>query len=290
MIRALALSEQKEIYIQENIKANFEVAEDSSLSPVSFVEPAQSGNLLSYSYTKLDNSLTPGSAPITDTVTSDGSSNNQFFLTSAAKENGLLIPLAAKHTTAGGNIRNFFIGDGKVLEPKSIVFPNANVGVGWGRWSAKYAVTSDDTTEPHLGQLHYIIASSTTSLAQLGGLTGTASYSSTGGTRATDLSGNIAANVANVAMDVTFGSTSSIDSFNVRTGVDGSVYEGSLTSPVNITSTTMGLGLTGGSLCPGCTGEANISFFGPAATGAGATYNIKNNNSTVNGAAILVTQ
>lgn len=292
MIRALALAEQREIFLQENIKASFEVAEDSSLSPVSFVEPAQPGNLLSYSYTKLDNSLTPSPVPIADTMTSDGTTSNQFFLNSAARENGLLIPIAAKHTTVGGNIKNFFVGNGTALEPKSTIFPNANVAVGWGRWSAQYAVTSDDAIEPHLGQLHYIVASSTTSLAQLGGLTGSLSYTSIGGTRATDLTGNIAANVANVTMGVTFGSTSTIDSLDVLTRVGGGVYEGSLISPVSITNTTTSLGLAGGSFCTGCTGEANISFFGPAATGAGATYTIKDNNSnnTVNGAAILLSQ
>lgn len=294
MIRALATAEQRNLFLQENIQPLFEAAQDSGLSPVSYVLPAQEGNVLAYSYTPVDTSQTWFPVPGADTISSDGTANNQFFINAAAKENGLLVPIAAKQTTPGGTIKNFFIGEAKVLEPKSVIIPGTNVAVGWGRWSTQFASTDGGAIEPHLGQLHYIVASSTTTaneLAQLGGLRGNASYTTIGGTRATDLNGNIAADIADVTMSVDF-INSSISSYSVVTNVGGKVYEGYLSSlPVKISGSTK-LDVLGADVCPACLGTASVSFFGPNAEGAGTTYAIQDTSTTntVNGAAILISQ
>lgn len=284
MIRALALAEQRQIFLQENSQPIFEIAQDADLSPVSYVLPAQKGNILAYSYTP---SQTRSLVPTADTITSDGV-DNQFFLNAASLENGLLVPIAAKQTTVDGQIKNFFIGEGKILEPKSVVIPGTNVAVGWGRWSTQFASTTDGAIEPHLGQLHYIVASSTTSLAQMGGLGASVSYTTVGGTRATDLAGNIAADVANVTMSVDF-IKSSISSFSVRTDVGVNTYEGFLSTATPISETT-NLNLVSGDICLTCQGSASVSFFGPNAEAAGATYAIQSTDNAVNGAAILIAQ
>lgn len=273
--------EQKKDFIRLQLIAKFEASQDTSTSLNSFITPAKLGNVLAFSLFSTD------ATGITnfdiDKIINDGTGDNQFFLNSVAIEKNLFIPVAAKQTSADGT-RTLFIADATPLEARSITIPGTKLTVGWGRWSNEYVTSLDGVKSPHQGQLHYIVASETTTLTQLGGLQGTAVYTSIAGTRATDLSGNIAKSFADVSMAVDF-ALSEVSFLNISTTIGTGTYQASATAvPFDIALTT-GLDLLGADKIT--TGQANLSFLGPNAEGAGVVYAINNGSTAINGAAIL---
>lgn len=281
----LANIEHKKEFLRNQLIPRYESTSDTNTSINSFIEPTNVGNVLALSHTGIDLSGQPSG--LLTNIVNDGTTDNQFFINAVARENGLLIPVAAQQTT-----RTFSIADATPLTPGTIRIPNTTVSVGWGRWSNQYVTTLNDKIVPHVGNLHYIVASNITSPTQLGGLTGTASYTTIGGTQATDLVGNTAPGAANVTMGVNFTGGSGITDFSIATTVGGNTYQAETTTLVPFsTAFASGLNLVGQSTgpCPNCAGQANIAFFGPTAEGAGTTYFIENSdiNNTVNGAAFL---
>jgi len=306
IVNAVSAIQHRRDLTLNHIRARFKATSDTIASPSSFIEPTVDGNVLAFSYFGLNTgAASPTPFSVLNNVRNDGTDSNQFFLNSVAKDNGLFVPVAATQTT-GTNVRSLFIGDANAVELGSAVV--AGLAVGWGRWTNQYVATDNGTVVPHTGHLHYIVATEVTSLTQLGGLTGSASYSnlsntsSRAGTRATDLAGNIAATVATVNMGVTFGAAGGINAYNVNTRVGGQTYQAgfvSVAAPLSFTAAAAGgISLSGGTPCPSCVGQASVAFLGPNAEGAGTLYSISNPNATnmssgtsgnaVNGAAILV--
>lgn len=289
----LANIELRKEFLRNQLLPRYVATSDTNTSINSFLEPTNVGNVFAFSLTELDLGGLPSG--LVGKIVNDGTADNQFFINAIARENGLIIPVAAQQTKLG-NVRSLSIADALPLKPTTIKIPSTNVVVGWGRWSNQYVTTLNNKIVPHAGNLHYFVASETTSLSQLGGLTGSANYTTIGGTQATDLAGNIAPDVANVNLSVDFGSSGGITLYNVATSVGGITYQGRSTAnptvplPFN-TALTSGLNLLGdtGGPCPSCTGQASIAFMGAGAQGAGTVYTIKDNatNNSVNGAAIL---
>lgn len=290
-----ALAASSEL-LQNHIKASFETTEDIDLDQVNInpigpnaTTPSSAGQVMSLSYYSVNVAAPPSGTPGIKTIVSDGTQGNQFLLNSADLVGNLLVPVTAVATN--GSTQHYFdLAGGTIQDSNSVIITNTSVNVGWGRWSQQYASVVNSVVEPHVGQLHYIVSTDSTSRAQLGGLTGTANYTTVGGTRATDLMGNVAANPANVSMTVTFGTTSTIDTFNISTTVGGAAYEGAIISPVSVSSPVMtNLNLSGGNACSACSGQANLTFFGVNAEGAGTVYTIDNSitNTQINGASVL---
>lgn len=230
----------------------------------------------------------PGAlTPVSQTLVDDGTSTNQFAINAIAAENGTLIPVASNMSPGV----SLYIANATATDTGSMNI--AGTDLSWGRWSGnQYETTDAGTVTNHEGSLHYaVIDGGLTTPAQISSMTGTFSYTTVGGTNATDFNGNVASNVADVAMTVDFG-LQNIDSFSVATNVAGIDYQAELTGPTTITTAiSNGMSLTGNAVgtCPTCGGLANLGFVGSQAEGAVSTYNIANATSgtAVTGTAIL---
>ena len=284
----------------KHIRANFETTEDIDLEQVisalnvtvpGTTTAASPGQVMSVSYFGQGGSdSSTGLNPATNTITSDGTANNEFLLNSTALSNGMLEPVAAVSTDNNGAQHAFALASASIVEPQTAFVPNTTVKVGWGRWSTQYTSTVNSVIEPHVGQLHYLVATDVTTsveLSQLGGLIGSGTYASTGGTKATDLTGNIAATHATVSMMVDFRALS-IDSFNIDTVVNGINYAAGASSVSINNAINNGLILSGAGQCSTCTGQASLAFYGPQAEGAGTVYTIQDGaTNAVNGASVM---
>ena len=289
------LATTNELLVQ-HINANFETTKDidpnsSTGGIVTF--PSGPGEVMSVSYFVDNSSAAPPSTIGTiKTITSDATTDNQFLFDSDADSNGMLVPVAAVTTASNQHI--FALANASVVEPETVLIQNTAIKVGWGRWSEQHTSAIDGVVEPHVGQLHYLVATNTTTpsqLTQLGGLGGSITYATIGGTKATDLMGNVATNHATVSMSVTFGTTSTVDTFDITTVIGVDTYQAGISaSPVLLNSAvSSGLNLIGTGSCTSCSGQASLIFFGPQADGAGTVYTIQDTrtNNMINGATVL---
>lgn len=228
-------------------------------------------------------------SPNTQKLVDDGTINNRFTLNAIAAENGDFIPLAADISN-GTTASTLYIANATANDVGSMNIAGTNLS--WGRWSGDLYETADGgSTTTHTGSLHYaVIDGGLTTPAQISAMTGTFNYTTAGGTKATDLSGNVAANIADVNMTVDFG-VQNINSFSVATNVAGIDYQAELAAPTTITAALSGMNLAGNSagLCPSCGGQASLGFVGTKAEGAVTNYSIGNTatNTSVTGTTIL---
>ena len=236
--------------------------------------------------------LAGGTLPSTSSLINDGTLNN-FVINGNVAALGLFLPVATSQDVGSAVPieRNLFIAGAPASNLGAIQLGDARVG--WGRWGAQYALAENGNLIAHQAPLHYVVSDNLTKQTQLANLSGTANYRTVGGTLATDLKGNTAANIATVISNVTFNfTTSTIDSYYVNTKVGGFEYEAKLANaaPIAFTNDTL-LTLGGDVNCTACSGQASISFAGSQAQGAMTSYVINNNSSidpnTVNGVAAL---
>ena len=230
-----------------------------------------------------------GISPNIQTLVDDGTIANQFILNAIAAENGDFIPLAASISDATLGTSTLYIANATANDIGS-----TNLGgtdVSWGRWSGDlYEVINNGTTTTHTGSLHYaVINGGLTTPAQISAMAGmgTFNYTTIGGTNATDLNGNVAANVADVNMTIDF-NLQTINSFSVATNVAGIDYQAEMQSPTTTIAITdaisNGMTLAGNSAgtCPGCGGVASLGLIGVQAEGAVTNYSIGNIDTSTN--------
>ncbi len=281
--------ERGQEYVRGRVEAaNFESANDTGSN--AFVIPSKQGSALAFSYFEISGTAIN---PVTDNLRDDGTVANSFAISGNAAQKGVFVPVAAtKLTPAIPRVRNLSIYNAEPVDVGSVVI--GDTGIGWGRWSGQYATLVNGSPVAHKGDLHYVTTSNVTTateLMALSALNASALYSTKNGTRATDLQGNIAADVADINMGVSFqGGT--INSYNVATTVAGKDYQAELG-----TSKTIGLAITGGLTlsgatngpCSNCVGAASIDFVGSQAQGAFTTYTIGDSSASnaVNGAAVM---
>ena len=260
----------------------FEAASDISSNTT--MVSSNSGDTMMFSYFQDAGGFL---SPNIHTLVDDGTTNNQFALNAIAVENGDFIPLAASISDATLGTSTLYIANATANDIGSM-----NIGgtdVSWGRWSGDLYETADNgTTTTHTGSLHYaVIDGGLTTPAQISAMKGTFNYTTIGGTKATDLSGNVAANIADVNMTVDF-TLSTIDSFSVATNVAGIDYQAELVVgavPTTIDDARLnGMNLAGNTagLCPGCGGQASLGFVGTQAEGAVTNYSISNIDTVAN--------
>ncbi|MDH5712303.1 MAG: hypothetical protein OEZ15_11680, partial [Gammaproteobacteria bacterium] len=237
---------------------------------------------------------TPGALnPVSQILVDDGTSNNQFALNAIAADSGTLIPLASTITFGAAPTTNtLYIANATANNVGSMNIAGSDLS--WGRWDGDlYETTAAGTVTNHSGSLHYaVVDGGLTTPAQIGAMTGSFNYTTVAGTRATDLNGNVAANVADVAMTVDFG-LQNVNSFSVATNVGGVDYQAELTTATPITNAlSSGMNLAGNvaGACPTCGGVANLGFVGAQAEGAVTSYNIGNasTTTTITGTAVLI--
>jgi len=234
--------------------------------------------------------------PVSQTLVADGTGTNQFTLDGVRAGNGEFVPVTADIAFGPpASTRTLVIANATANDVGSMTIGGTDVG--WGRWSGNsYEVTDNGTTTSPVSSLHYVIAKGgLTTPAQIGAMTGSFSYTTVGGTNATDLNGNVAASVANVNMGVSFGASPTIDTFSVATSVGGIDYQVELTTAVVIPTATIDKGMTmnliGNALgtCPTCGGQASLGFVGAQAEGAITNYSIADagTGGAITGTAIL---
>ena len=228
--------------------------------------------------------------PNTQTLVDDGTINNRFTLNAIAAENGDFIPLAA-NISNGTTASTLYIANATANDVGSMNIGGTNLS--WGRWSGDLYETADGgTTMSHTGSLHYaVIDGGLTTTTQIGNMTGTFNYTTAGGTNATDLNGNVAANIADVNMAVDF-AVQKINNFSVATNVAGIDYQAQLAAPiaVDVALSPAGMQLAGTGTCLDiCGGQASLGFVGTKAEGAVTNYSIGNiaTNTNVTGTTIL---
>ena len=285
------LANTEELLVR-HINANFEATEDIDLDQVDPIDPdattpSSAGQVMSVAYYSVNVEAPPAGSPVIKTITSDGTQDNQFLLNSAELANDMLVPVSAVETNGNGAQLELALASGTLQDYNSVNISNTTVDVGWGRWSEQYTSAINGVVEPHVGQLHYVVATDTTTPTQLGNLTGSVTYRVIGGTRATDLAGNVAATHADVSMLVDFG-TGMINAFNIDTDVNANNYSAGVVSPVLVVDAiSNGLSLSGAGQCTSCSGQASLTLYGPGAEGAGTVYSIDNGVNAVNGAAVM---
>jgi len=273
---------------------NFEVTGDIDLVEVisnqNTPTSAPSGFGASVSLFRQGSGLEPPIVPsVSGIITSDGTASNQILLDTNALANGLPTVVSVSNIDMGQSDKAE-LASANVLEAQTITIAGTTIDVGWGRWSEGYRYTQNGVVEATLGQLHYVVATETTTLAQLGGLTGSATYASIDGTRATDLVGNIATTHANVSMMVDFGA-GLISSFNVDTVVNSTNYSAAGSSTTFNDAMTNGISLSGTANCVNCSGKASLAFVGAGAENAGTVYSILDGmGSVANGVSIMEVQ
>ena len=259
----------------------FEAASD--ISNNTYMVTSNPGDTMMFSY----HQGTSGALSfVSQTLVDDGTGDNQFALNAIAADNGDLIPLVANISTTTSTL---YIANATANDIGSMTMGGTNLG--WGRWSGNlYETTDAGTSTAHTGSLHYaVIEGGLTTFAQYSKMTGNFNYTTVAGTNATDLNGNVAANVADVNMTVDFG-LQNIDSFSVATNVAGIDYQAELAGPITIDAATSGsMTLVANVACPNCYGQANLGFVGSQAEGAITSYNIGNAAATsaITGTAIL---
>ena len=265
----------------------FEAANDVSNN--TYMVSSKTGDAMMFSYFQ----GTPGALnPVSQTLVDDGTINNQFALNAIAADSGTLIPLASRISFgAAPTTSTLYIANATASDVGSTTLGGTNLS--WGRWSGDlYETTDGGTATAHSGSLHYaVIDGGLTTPTQISAMTGNFNYTTVAGTKATDLSGNIASSVADVNMTVDFG-LKSINNFSVATNVAGIDYQAELTQPKSITAAlNSGMKLAGNTAgtCPTCDGLANLGFVGTQAEGAVTSYNIGNagTTTTITGTAIL---
>ena len=108
--------EKQNEFIRYLLAPRFEAARDTNTNTNSFLTPTDVGNTLVFSFFESDASGV--SISVLDKTINDGTTDNQFFINSIAKENGLFIPVAVKQTIIDSGIRTLFIADAQPLEPQ----------------------------------------------------------------------------------------------------------------------------------------------------------------------------
>ena len=261
----------------------FEAANDISNNATMI--SSNPGDVLMFSYFQ---NTANGLNPVSQSLVDDGTINNQFALNAIAANNGDFIPLAANISTTTSTL---YIANATANDVGSMNIGGTNIS--WGRWSGNlYETTDAGIATAHSDSLHYaVVEGGLTTPAQISAMTGNFNYTTIAGTNATDLNGNVAANVADINMMVDFG-LQNINSFSVATNVAGIDYQAELMAATTISSAvTNGMFLAGNATgtCPTCGGQANLGFVGAQAEGAITSYNIGNAamSSTITGTAII---
>lgn len=248
------------------------------------------GDAMMFSYFQ---GITGSLSPVSQTLVDDGTGNNQFTLNAIAADSGNLIPLALRLSldTTSTTSRTLYMANASATDVGSMTMGGTDLS--WGRWSGDlYETNEDGVTTAHAGSLHYaVIEGGLTTPAQIAAMTGVFNYTTAAGTRATDLNGNVASNIADVNMSVDFG-LQNIDSYSVSTHVGGIDYQAELMQPTNITAALdSGMNLAGNpaGTCPTCGGLASLGFVGTQAEGATTSYNIGNADASTSiaGTAVL---
>ncbi|MDH5613211.1 MAG: FecR family protein [Gammaproteobacteria bacterium] len=264
----------------------FEAANDVSNN--TYMVFSKPGDVMMFSYFQ---GTTGTLSPISQTLVDDGTSNNQFALNAIAADSGTLIPLTSRISFGAGSSSTLYIANATANDIGSTTIGGTNLS--WGRWSGDlYETTEGGTATAHSGSLHYaVVDGGLTTPAQINAMTGSFNYTTAAGTRATDLSGNVAGSIADANMTVDFG-LQNINSFSVATHVGGIDYQAELSGPTTVTSAlSNGMALAGNvnGTCPTCGGQANLGFVGTQAEGAVTSYNIGNasTTTTITGTAIL---